>query len=313
MNEGKEFRRLARRVKFRRWVLTGMIAMIVVMVAIPVTYKLTQLRAAKVSNEMIREMETSDHLMSPNIAVSDQHLGNTSAFGGQVISHRYKEVEGYRVPWSSVVRDYSWLTGSSSTLSNATDQNKSSLYDRETEQKIPMFFNQQASRPNLKATHDLAKIGQSKGAVAEVALTFKQPLTYRQVQAKLPAGLHAQWYWIGVSDDADPTSMDNNLLGLSIKDIGLSHRPSEGLTQNDYRSFYQGLKYAATHAPDIAFDDFRPYKYGGQYAKRYPIASQAKFAGVIVTGNSEAFRPLDKANWIYASSAGFFKQRSVIK
>ncbi|MGQ4559351.1 anti sigma factor C-terminal domain-containing protein [Levilactobacillus hammesii] len=313
MNESKKFRQLALRMKLRRWIVTVLIAVIVVLVAIPVTYKLTQMRAAKVSTEIMRDMEMNDQLISPNIEVSDQYLGNTSVLGGQVISHRYKEIEGYRVPWSAVTRDYSWLTGGSRSLSNATDQNEASLYDRETEQKIPMFFNQRATRPNLKATHDLTKIAQAKNAVVEIALTFDRPLTYQQVQAKLPAGLHSQWYWIGVSGTADPTAMDNNLLGLSVKDKIKHHRLPERLTQDDYRSFYQGLKYAASHTSNIVFDDFSLYKYAGQYARRYSTANRAKFAGVIVTGNSEDFRSLSKANWIYASSAGFFKQRTAIK
>jgi len=310
MNESKKFRRLALWVKIRRWGITVLIAILVVLAAMPVAYKLTQMRAAKESNEIMRTMEMDNELMAPNIEVSDHYLGNTSVMGGQVISHRYKDIEGYRIPWSPVIQNYSWLTsGGGDALSNATDQSTTALYDRVTEQKIPMFFNARATRPNLKATHDLRKVAATKGAVVEMALTFKQPLTYQQVRAKLPAKVHPQWYWIGVSGTADPTSMDNNLLGYNVKNLAHPER----LSQDNYRRFYLGLVKAGETASGMSYDGFNIYKYAGQYAKRYPKGSQAKFAGVIVTGNSEGFQSLTKANWIYASSAGFFRQRSVIK
>jgi len=81
MNESKKFRQLALRMKLRRWIVTVLIAVIVVVVAIPVTYKLTQMRAAKVSTEIMRDMEMNDQVISPNIEVSDQYLGNTSVLG----------------------------------------------------------------------------------------------------------------------------------------------------------------------------------------------------------------------------------------
>lgn len=82
MNESKKFRRLALWVKIRRWGITVVIAVLVVLAAMPVAYKLTQMRAAKVSNEIMRTMEMNNELMAPNIEVSDQYLGNTSVMGG---------------------------------------------------------------------------------------------------------------------------------------------------------------------------------------------------------------------------------------
>lgn len=314
MNESEKFRRLAFWVKVRRWVITAVITVIVILVAMPVAYKLTQIKAGKESREIIQQMSLDNEIMSPNIKTSDQYIDNTSMMGGQVVSHRYKEIEGYRIPWTAVVNSYSWLgIGGSNMAANATDWGDrpgSGLYDRTTQQKIPVFFNPQFKKPEVKVTADIDKIAQTKDAVAEVAVTFKRPMSYRQVRAKLPAKLHAQWYWIGASGRADTTMMDNNILGIQVM-APVTH-PSR-LSPSDYDRFAKGLAAAGKLAPGMNYDGFDLDEFAGKYERKYPTLDQAKFAGVIVTGNSEAFRPLDKANWIYASSAGFFKQRSVIK
>lgn len=314
MNESKKFRRLALWVKIRRWTLTVIIAVVVVLVALPVAYKLTQIQAGKASREIMQQMSLNDEIMSPNIKTSDQYLDNTSMMGGQVVSHRYKEIEGYRIPWATAVNSYSWLgSGGSGMDTNATDwgdRPAAGLYDRVTQQKIPVFFNPQVKKPEVKVTQDIDKVSQVKGAVAEMAVTFDQPMSYRQIRSKLPAKLHAQWYWIGVSGKADTTMMANNLLGVQVT-APVSH-PSQ-LAPSDYHQFAKGLTEAGKKAPGMSYDGFDIYRFAGKYERKQPKLNQAKFAGVIVTGNSEAFRSLSKANWIYASSAGFFKQRSVIK
>ncbi|WP_407887507.1 sigma factor regulator N-terminal domain-containing protein [Levilactobacillus sp. N40-8-2] len=313
MNESNKFRRLAWWVRIRRWGITVAIVVLVILVALPVAYKLTQIRAAKESNEIMQQMTLDDEIRSPNIEISDRYLGNTSPMGGQVISHRYKEIEGYRIPWSPRINNYSWLIGRGDDLTGSTDWGDATgagLYDRVTQQKMPVLFNAKVKKSEVTPTNDIAKVAQTKNAVAEVAVTFKQPMTYHQVRATMPARVHVQWYWIGVTGKADSTMIDNDLLGVQAPSP-ISH-PGK-LTPADYAKFAKGLRQAGKEAGQGSYDGFNSNRFAGEYGGKYRTLNQAKFAGVIVTGNSEAFHALTKANWIYASSAGFFKQRSVIK
>lgn len=312
MNESKKFRRLARWVKIRRWLITVGIAVIVVGAALPIAYKLTQMRAAKESNAIMQAMTLNQEIMAPNIQTSDQYLGNTSIMGGEVISHRYKEIEGYRVPWSTASGNYTWLGGGGDTLANATDWGDTAdggLYDRLTQQKIPLFYNTRVKKPEIKVTQAISQVARSQRAVAEMAITFKQPLTYQQIRAKLPAKLHAQWYWIGVDGQADSTMMDNNFLGLQVPSVKHSGR----LTTADYQPFVAALREEGQASSGMSYDKFDLSKFARKYVKQHPTLRQAKFAGVIVTGNSEDFTALTQANWIYASSVGIFKPRTGIK
>ncbi|WP_367295205.1 sigma factor regulator N-terminal domain-containing protein [Levilactobacillus yonginensis] len=310
MNEGKKFRRLALRVKIFRWIGTVMIVLVVLMLVALGSYKLTQMKAANESNEQMNYLEMVSQIMAPNIQTSELRLKDTSLLGGQVFNRRFKDVEGVHVPWSSLTATYSWLYGSHiSGNINAVESNGTSgaVYDQETQQKVPVFYNPRLKKAAEKPAHDLQKIANQRHAVVEMGVTFKEPLSYAAIQQRLPKGVHPAWYWIGVEKKADPTFMDNNLFGLNVQNAAGT------LNEDDYRGFHQGLVYAHQHDLGLSYDDVNIFKFAGQYAKQHPKLRTAKFAGLIVTGNSEAFKPLLKATWIANSSVGIYQTRKPVK
>lgn len=313
MNEAQKFRRLALRVKVVRWLVTVVIVIVVVLVGAIGGYGWTQHQAAKESDELTQYMSGLSTVMSPNIETSDQYLADTNFMGGKVTSHRYKDIEGYRESWSPLVEPYSWSwlgTQSATMTLNATDTTNTGAYDRLTQHKVPLFYNPRVKHPDVKRATDVTKVAATKGAVAEVALTFKHPLTYAQIQRQLPRKLHAVWYWIGTGAKADPTMMDNTFMGVQANSQG---HLQQGKYTHPYRDFRQAAKQLQKMTWDAQYDGFSPAKYLKSYVTRYPTQKTAKFAGVIVTGNSENFQPLTQANWFYASSAGFFQARTAIK
>lgn len=312
MNEGQKFRRLAMRVKLVRWLVTIVIVIVVIFVGAIGGYWWTQRQAAKASNDRTQMMTLISTVMSPNIETSDQYLADTNFMGGKVTSHRYKDIEGYRESWSPLVEPYSWswLGTQSSTTLNATDTTDAGAYDRITQHKVPVFYNPQFKHPDVKRASDVTKVAATKGAVAEVALTFKRPLTYAQIQQRLPRKLHAVWYWIGVGAKADPTMMDNTFLGIQANAQG---HLQQGKYTHPYRDFRQAAQQLHKLTWDDQYDNYSPAKYLQSYVTRYPTQKTAKFAGVIVTGDSENFQPLTQDKWLYASSAGFFQARTAIK
>lgn len=309
MNDEKKFRQLAMRVKVVRWLITIGIVIVVLLVGAIGGYWWTQKKAGQESRREDRFIEQVSTVMSPNIEVSDRYLADTNFMGGKVTSHRYKDIEGYREAWSPIVQPYSWtwLGNQSGDTLNSTDTTNHAAYDRLTQHKIPLFYNPKVKHPDVQRAADVNRVARTKGAVAEVAVSFAHPLTYTQIQQRLPKNLHAVWYWIGVGPKADATFMDNNFLGVQADSQGHMVATKD---ENYYRSFRQTLKQLDV---GYGYNNFNIGEYAHKYAKQYPTLKTAKFAGVIVTGDSENFKPLANADWIYASSAGFFQQRTAIK
>jgi len=310
MTEEEKFKRLARRVKIRRWLMMIGIALAIFLLLTGIGLQLVLKSTKRASAANNAYLDVVDTMLSPNIKVSDQYLGNTTIMGGQVISHRYKEVEGQRVAWSPVTADYSWLRGANiPNALNSTDEGNHAMYDRMTQQRVPRFYNlrHSVSHADEQITQDLKQVDKSRGQVAEVALTFKEPLTYRQIQQRLPQGVHAVWYWAGIAGTASGTHMDNDYVGVQAT------KTTGQLTNSDYQLFRQATRRAKKSDYQMEFDGFEVFKYGSQYAKTYPRLSDAKFAGVIATGTSVNFKRLGQPRWIAASSVGYFQAEKVFK
>lgn len=306
MNDGKEFKRLAQGIKIRRWGITIVLIVGIVLGMTGVTYKLTQVKASRESSSLMRYMYVIGEIMSPNIQHDDLRLADTNLMGGKVVSHRYKEIEGQRFPWSTSSSNYSWLLNSGQTdlISRTSANFGPSSYDQDTQQKIPSFYNLKMQKHSMKVVHEAKEVAKTKGAIAEVALTFKQPMTYDEIQGKLPKELHATWYWLGAKGDTDVTYVDNNYLGFSANDQGK-------LTKGDYFRLRGTLEAAKPY--HLVYDNFDVFKYAWQYAKKHPNFETAPFSGVIVTGNSRNFKKLVKADWVVASSAGIVAPKTTIK
>lgn len=302
-NEGQQFKKLARRVKWQRWLVTVGITVVVMIIGGLAFLQFTKVRSQRATNQINASFDVTDTIMSPNIQVSDQYLFGNSFSGGTVVSHRYKEIDGAREAWSPLQASYTWLLGSSTDAVNPTDITDTAAYDRVTQKKIPLFYNLRVKSPNVKVAHEVKQVAKTRHYRAEVALTFKTPLTVSQIQKNLPAGVHANWYWAGVSGKADTTSMDNNFVGVQAE-------KANHLTTTDYQAFRRA---AMKNKSGLTYDKFDVLHYANQYARKYPQLSQAKFAGVIVTGNSEKFKSLVQSNWLYASSVGYFQPRTGIK
>lgn len=304
MNDEVDFKKLARRVKFRRWLVTIFIAIAVSIGVIVGGYVFSQRLASKASLATMNLTTELETVMSPNIKSNDAYLTDGTFMGGNITSHRYKEIEGYRVAWSPIKMHFSGLRGYSGyDMYNATDTSKTGVYDRVTQQKIPMLYNLKAdqSQELVKAPHELGKVAKSKNMIAEVGITFKKPMTYAQIQAKLPASLHSEWYWIGVSGNIATSGQDNNLLGVQAT------KSNGQLSNSDYQEFRQAMVQVKQTGVDWSNGKFSLMKYGTDFVKQHAKLSQAKFAGIIVTGKSENFKAINGANWIYASSVGYFE------
>ncbi|CAJ1226283.1 hypothetical protein LZY01_08670 [Levilactobacillus zymae] len=297
---------LARRVKRKRWVFTVLVALGVSLMMLVGGYQLVQHLTGRDSQRRSDYLWTIAEVKAPNILANDHYLVNPTAFGGQVMSHRYKRIAGQSVAWSPAVANYALRGSTSPVVDQATRGPQGGLYDVETQQKIPEFFNQHLTTREKRTqaiteTQELGQVARTQRMVGEVALTFKRPMTYREIRQQLPAGLTAAWFWIGLPRGA--VTLDNDFLGVQSRNQ--DDEVTGRLTPRQYRDFRQKLTTAAQRYPrELTFNDFSLFRYGGQYAQRYRSLANAEFAGVIVTGTSAAFKKLGTPGWVVASSAG---------
>ncbi|MDT6979948.1 sigma factor regulator N-terminal domain-containing protein [Levilactobacillus zymae] len=301
-----ELTTLVRRVKRKRWILTVLVALGVSLVMLVGGYQLVQQLTRRDSNHRSDYLWTIAEIKAPNILANDHYLVNPTAFGGQVLSHRYKRIAGQSIAWSPAVANYALRGSTSPVVDQTTRGPRGGLYDVETQQKIPEFFNQHLTTKEKRTqaiveTQELAQVVRTRRMVGEVALTFKRPMTYREIRQQLPAGLTAAWFWIGLPQGA--VTLDNDFLGVQSRDA--ADEVTGRLTARQYREFRQKLTTAAHRYPrELTINDFSLFRYGGQYAQRYRSLATAEFAGVIVTGTSAAFKKLGTPRWVAASSAG---------
>ena len=71
MNEDKQFEKLARKVKFRRWLITLATVVITVPIMLLLMYRGTQYLSGIQSQQLNQKMEIAETVMAPNIQLSD--------------------------------------------------------------------------------------------------------------------------------------------------------------------------------------------------------------------------------------------------
>ncbi|WP_034994563.1 sigma factor regulator N-terminal domain-containing protein [Liquorilactobacillus vini] len=181
----KKMKKKIRKMKLQRLLLTIGLIILLVPVILAVIYKTTQNLAGNQSWQLMNDFEVKEELLSPNISSDDNYLSTTSFWGGTVTSHRYKEIDGYRIPWSTLIGNYSWSGYQEDAMNQAGvdyDEETAQAYDRQTQQKIPLFYSLKHHYRAAANLNQLKQISQVKNSVAEVALTFSKPLTYQQIK-----------------------------------------------------------------------------------------------------------------------------------
>ncbi|WP_343037645.1 anti sigma factor C-terminal domain-containing protein [Pseudolactococcus laudensis] len=187
-------------------------------------------------------------------------------------------------------------------------------FSRENGEKLPLFFNpnhkQTETEQEVKTTHEARTSSGLKNHVAEVAISFKEPMTYAEIQAKLPDNLLINWYWLGMaSDQLSVTDTIGKVIGINadeagkLEDESLETSSSSSWSSANYPSFVTAVKTAAEkRGYNVAGIDI--YKDALKQVEKYPTLKTAKFVGIIVSGRTENLATLDDEPYIFATNVG---------
>lgn len=231
-------------------------------------------------------------ITQPNVDIDSQVTANASMFGGNIVTNRSKNINGYLVPWSTLTSSYSWFGASidhNELIPGYFSQGAIEYeYDKQTKQKVPTFYH-----PEIKEYYDgvqnqLPDLIKMDNHVGEVAISFKEPMTMAEVKNTIPDSLNIVWLYM-VSEVGDESQGPAGLPVYGYADGELS---KEG-----FDSFIEVLK---------EYDEDKTNEIIQDYIKeneQKPF-EEVTVLGVMLTGKTESFEALVDSEFIRGASVG---------
>ncbi|QWH40378.1 MULTISPECIES: sigma factor regulator N-terminal domain-containing protein [Bacillus cereus group] len=285
----KDALKKAKRKQLLKIIITSII---VVIMLIPIIYKVGNYFAAKSSTKLHEHLFLHNAIAEPNVQIDSQVTSNSSMFGGNIISNRSKNINGYVVPWNTLTSSYGWLRTNIDTNELTPGFYWSDTefyeYDKQTKNKFATFYN-----PDIKEYHDgvqneLGEVSQMNNYVAEVALSFHQPYTLQEIKEKIPDTLNIVWLYMTspIGDESKGPA------GMPVYGFKPDKSPEEA-----YKEFVDSLKQYDDDGHDEDIQKFLKSN------KNKPF-DQVKILGVMLTGKTENFKALENQDFIRGASVG---------
>ena len=220
--EGKSTSNISKIVKKakRITILRNIVISLLVIFFLSITLGFTWLSIMRWSQEnAMRDIELFSRITNPNIEeLGLQNEGN-GLFEGILTFNRYKEIEGIPVNWSDNVFTYSLfggvsrLTGDHSPI-QIQDDNDGGMnsYDRVTKQRMMTFYHPDVLY-TTKLSDDLASLNNvADDTLVELALSFDQKYSPKEVRELIPEGITLKWYWVDTYSKVDIERFDMEVL-----------------------------------------------------------------------------------------------------
>jgi hypothetical protein len=287
---GQSIERALKKAKIKQWLKIIIISFFVSIVLLIGMNRLGNYLTS-IHHKSLHENLFLEHAISqPNVNIDSQVTANSSMFGGNIVTNRSKNINGYLVPWSTLTSSYSWFGASidGNELIPGYFSRGTYEYDKQTKQKIPTFYH-----PKIKSYYDdvqnqLPELIEMDNHVAEVAISFKKPMTMEEVKKNIPNSLNIVWLYM-VSNVRDESK---GPLGLPVYGYADSELSVEG-----FHSFIENLK---------LYDESQTNEMIQAYIKsnEQKLFSEVTVLGVMVTGRTESFEALVESDFVRGASIG---------
>ena len=265
------------------------ISFLVVLIALPVFYKVGNYFAAKSSNSLHDRLFLIHEISQPNVQINSQVTSNRSMFGGNIVTNRSKNINGYVVPYSTLTSSYGWIQSDidANELIPGFHWSEKNMYefDKQTKTKVASFYNP-AIKKYYHIANDLPALAQMDNHVAEVALSFDQPYTYQEIQQMIPDNLNIVWLYMTsqiVEEQYGPS-------GVTVYGFD----PADG-SEAVYESFIQSLKKYDARGYNEAIQSFLTLSADW---------NEAPILGVLLTGQTQNFAALKQQTFVRGASIG---------
>lgn len=277
----------------RKQLLTIVItSIIVVPVLLLIFYRVGNYFAAKSSTKLHDWLFVHNAIAEPNIQIDSQVTSNSSMFGGNIVTNRSKNINGYVVEWGTLTSSYGWI-GFDIDLNELIpgfhwSDTEFYEYDKQTKNKVATFYH-----PSIKKYHDgvqneLREISQMENHVAEVAISFDQPYMFQEIQEKIPDNLNIAWLYM-TSEIVDESQ---GPAGVPVYGFHPSDSPKEA-----YDSFIDSLKQYDADGDNEEIQKFLS-------ANKNKKFDEVEILGVMLTGQTQNFKALENQDFIRGASVG---------
>ncbi|PRS23487.1 hypothetical protein C6W19_26530 [Bacillus sp. RJGP41] len=285
----KDALKKAKRKQLLKIVITSII---VVLILLPILYKTGNYFATKSSTRLHGQLFLHNSIAEPNIQIDSQVTSNSSMFGGNIVTNRSKNINGYLVQWSTLTSSYDWLRSQIDYNELVPgfywSDTESYEYDKQTKNKVATFYHPSIQKYYDGVQNELGEISQMENQVAEVAVSFDHPYTFQEIQAKIPDNLNIVWLYM-TSPIVDES---NGPAGIEVYGFNPSDSPKEA-----YKSFIESLEKYDT----IGFNETIQEFLNSNKNKKF---DEVKILGIMLTGQTQNFKALENQDFIRGSSVG---------
>ncbi|WP_285395248.1 sigma factor regulator N-terminal domain-containing protein [Lysinibacillus sp. fls2-241-R2A-57] len=280
----------AKRKQLLKIIITSIV---VILILLPVFYKTGSFFAAKSSQRLKEQLFLHNDIAEPNIQIDSQvTVSNSSMFGGNIITNRSKNINGYMVPWSTLTSSFGWFRGNvdNNELVPGFYWSDSEYYeyDKQTKTKSATFYHPSIQKYFDDVPNELSEISQMENHVAEVAVSFNKPYTLNEIQEKIPSNLNIVWLYMAspiVDESTGPA-------GLEVYGFDPADSPKKS-----YDGFIDSLKTYDANENNETIQEFL----NSNKNKRF---DEVKILGVMLTGKANNFKALENQDFIRGASVG---------
>ncbi|MFS0647350.1 sigma factor regulator N-terminal domain-containing protein [Siminovitchia sp. 179-K 8D1 HS] len=268
------------------------ISMVVVLILLTTLYKTGNYFAAKSAERLHEKLFLHNEIAEANIHIDSQVTSNRSMFGGNIVTNRSKNINGYLVQWSTLTSSYDWLRThiDNNELMPGVYWSDTQVYeyDKQTKRKVATFYHPSIQKYYDGIQNELGEISQMKNHVAEVAISFDQPYTFQEIKPKIPDDLNIVWLYM-TSPIADESK---GPAGMPVYGFDPSDSPKEA-----YESFIEALEKYDANGNNETIQEFLKSN------KNKPF-DEVEILGVMLTGQAENFKALENKDFIRGASVG---------
>ncbi|MCM3443687.1 sigma factor regulator N-terminal domain-containing protein [Metabacillus halosaccharovorans] len=281
-----------KRAKRKQMIKMIMTTIIVVLILLPILYKTGNYFAAKSSTRLHERLFLHNEIAEPNIQIDSQVTSNSSMFGGNIITNRSKNINGYLVQWSTLTSSYDWIRinidHNELTPGFYWTDKEFYEYDKQTKNKVATFYHPSIQEYYDGVQNELGEISQMDNYVAEVAISFDKPYSLQEIQAKIPDNLNIVWLYMTspISDES------NGPAGMPVYGFDPSGSPKEA-----YDRFIDALE---EYDADGSNETIREYL----KVNKNKEMTEVKILGIMLTGQTENFKTLENQDFIRGASVG---------
>lgn len=270
-----------------------------------------QLWLNRVANRLVAQIPQQLALRDPDVWMGAYQVF-PGFFGGTLTVRTFKLIGTTPIPWTTWHFAYNLFGGLE--LPGYGDQSPAPqiptpegvrLYNDQTEQRIMAFYLPGAHY--AQHFNDLARLGQLPPQdTVEMAISFTRAFTFSEVNAMLPPGIQASWYWVDTYSSADRRAKDplpyssatGTIFGFPRQAFADPSAPQE--TPADFLNALE----AGTKSPAWWSGQDRRILQTLAQGKGAVTPSRVRIIGVVVTGTPRALQALQGQPYVRASSLG---------